>query len=88
MNPMNNINNDNKISILFRMNDSSYPPLNVVCKPEEKVSDMVKKYRNNSGNHEKNMRFLYRGEGLEYNRDKSISKVIIKNNANVLVVRT
>ena len=87
MNPMNNINN-NSISILFRMNDSSYPPLNVICQPEEKVFDMVKKYRDNCGNYEKNMRFLYRGEGLEYNKDKPISKVIVGNIANVLVVRT
>ena len=52
-----------------------------------KISDMVKKYRNNCGYYEKNMRFLYRGEGLEYNKDKLISNVIIGNNANVLVVR-
>ena len=46
---------------------------------------MVKKYRDNCGNYEKNMRFLYRGEGLEYNKDKPISKVIVGNIANVLV---
>ena len=87
MNPMINAKNDDKICILFRINDSSYPSINVICQPEEKISDMVKKYRNNCGNYEKNMRFLYRGEGLEYNKDKLISNVIIGNNANVLVVR-
>ena len=59
------------------------PPVMVQCIPDEKVSEIIEKYRIKSGDHDLSNKFIYNAKVL--NPNLTVSEAELTNNANILV---
>ena len=91
-NILNNIGNNTLPNILinvnFRVSGSASQPIslvNVQCNPEEKVSDIIEKYRNKANDYDDSKKFIFNAKNL--NPNLSLAEAGITNNANIFVVR-
>ena len=72
-------------SVIFKSSESSdEPPVMVQCMPDEKVSEIIEKYRIKSGDHDLSKKFIYNAKVL--NPNLTVSEAELTNNANILVV--
>ena len=91
-NILNNIGNNTLPNILinvnFRVSGSASQPISLVtvqCNPEEKVSDIIKKYRNKANDYDDSKKFIFNAKNL--NPSLSLVEAGIKNNSNIFVCR-
>ena len=91
-NMLNNIGNNTQLNILinvnFRVSGSASQPISLVtiqCNPEEKVSDIIEKYRNKANDYDDSKKFIFNAKNL--NPNLSAAEAGITNNANIFVVR-
>ena len=86
-NMLNSIGNDNNqkiIFVTFRASDI-IAPVTVQCNPEEKVSDIIEKYRNKVNDYDDSKKFIFNAKSL--NPSLSLVEAGIKNNSNIFVCR-
>ena len=86
-NMLNSIGNDNNqkiIFVTFRASDI-IAPVTVQCNPEEKVSDIIEKYRNKVNDYDDSKKFIFNARNL--NPSLSLVEAGIKNNSNIFVCR-
>ena len=89
---MQNILNKNKITefdVIFRQSGATgqaSAPIMVQCMPEEKVSEVIEKYRNKSGDRDTTKNFIFNVFAL--NPDLTAVEAGLHNNATIYVVAT
>ena len=86
-NMLNSIGNDNNqkiIFVTFRASDI-IAPVTVQCNHEEKVSDIIEKYRNKVNDYDDSKKFIFNAKSL--NPSLSLVEAGIKNNSNIFVCR-
>ena len=54
--------------------------------PKEKVSEIIEKYRNKSGDHDPHKKFIFNAKPL--NHSLTLAQAGIINNANIFVIKT
>ena len=72
------------LSIIFRVQYSDKPPVMVPCMPDEKVSEIIAKYRNKSGDYDLSKKFIYNAK--PFYPKLTVSEAELQNNANIFVV--
>ena len=61
-------------------------PIMVNVKENEKISDIIQKYRQKSSNYDINIKFIWNAKDL--NHSLTVAKAGLTNNANIFVVKT
>ena len=87
----NSSQNNQGISVIFRVsgtgqNTQNSEPIMVQCLPNEKVSEVIKKYRSKSGDNDPSKKFIFNAKNL--NLSLTVAEADITNNANIFVVTT
>ena len=74
------------INVTFRESGNISQPsaVTVQCNPEEKVSDIIEKYRNKANDHDESKKFVFNAKDL--NPNLSVTEAGIMNNANIFVI--
>ena len=81
--------NPQGINVIFRVSgaqQNNQPPVMVQCMPNEKVSDIIKKYRSKSGDTDETKKFIFNAKNL--NPELNVGEAGISQNANIFVVAT
>ena len=76
-------------SVIFRASGATGQagaPIMVQCTPNDKVSDIIDRYRNKANDHDTTKKFIFNAKNL--NTSLSVSEAGITNNANIFVVAT
>jgi hypothetical protein len=76
-------------SIIFRASGATGQagaPIMVQCMPNDKVSDVIEKYRNKANDRDDTKKFIFNAKNL--NTNLSVAEAGITNNANIFVVAT
>ena len=86
-NSSNSGNNPGGISVFFRKSGTgqSDPPIMIQCTLNEKVSELIKRYRTKSNDHQPK-RFIFNAKQL--NETLSCAEAGLTNNSNIFVVTT
>jgi len=78
------------ISLIFRKGgadaDDTNPPPSIQCLPDEKVSDVIQRYRSKSGDNDPTKKFIFNIKAL--NCDLTVAEAGLTNNCNIFVVST
>ena len=88
----NSSSNSEGISVIFRVsgsggqNTQNSAPIMVQCMPNEKVSEVIKKYRTKSGDNDTTKKFIFNAKNLS--PSLTVAEAGITNNANIFVVAT
>ena len=80
---------DKEITIIFRKNSSNNERTrhtSVQCLPNEKISDIIQKYREKSGDNDQSLKFIYNSYKL--NPELTVKQADLLNNSNVFVIVT
>lgn len=77
-------NNQRKINIIFRTNKNS--PINAECFVNEKVSDIIQRYRNKALDFDYSKKFIFNAKSI--NPNLSSEEAGLTNNSNIFVVKT
>ena len=67
-------------------NDTNKLPIMVNVKENEKISDIIQKYRQKSSNYDINIKFIWNAKDL--NHSLTVAEAGLTNNANIFVVKT
>ena len=76
-------------SVIFRASAETGPasaPIMIQCTPNDKVSDIIEKYRNKANDRDETKKFIFNAKNL--NASLSVAEAGITNNANIFVVAT
>ena len=75
------------INVFFREtgNDSNKIPIMINVKENEKIQDIIQKYREKSSNYDINLKFIFNAK--ELNLSLTVAEAGITNNANIFVVK-
>ena len=75
------------INVFFREtgNDSNKIPIMINVKEDEKIQDIIQKYREKSSNYDINLKFIFNAK--ELNLSLTVAEAGITNNANIFVVK-
>jgi hypothetical protein len=76
-------------SVIFRASGATgqaSAPIMVQCMPDEKVSEVIEKYRSKSGDRDQTKKFIFNAKNLA--PGLSVAEAGITNNANIFVVAT
>ena len=87
---MNQYQNIPKINVFFREtgNDSNKIPIMINVKEDEKIQDIIQKYREKSSNYDINLKFIFNSKDLNHlNHSLTVAEAGITNNANIFVVK-
>ena len=90
-NPSNNQNSGDSagINVFFRASGErakTEGPIMIQCRLEEKVSDIIQRYRNKVGDRGQEKKFIFNAKNLS--PSLSLAEAGINNNANIFVVET
>ena len=86
---MQNILNQNQIrpiNVYFRSGGSASAPIMLQCMSDDKVSDVIEKYRNSSGDRDMTKKFIFNAMAL--NPNLTLEEAGMADNDNVFVVAT
>ena len=82
--------NPTGMSIIFRASgaggEQNRPPITIQCLGDEKVSDIIKKYRIKADDKDESKKFIFNAKAL--NVTLTVAEAGLTNNANVFVVTT
>ena len=91
--PGSNISNNNqegeKMNIVFRVSGKrgqNKAPKMIQCLPDEKVSEVVQRYRDQTGDYDKSKKFIYNAKSLNF--ELTVKQHGITNNGNIFVITT
>ena len=82
-------NSSGGINIVFRVSGpggQGRPPLTIQSMPDEKVKEVIKRYRIKSGDNDQTKKFIFNAKNL--NQELSVGEAGISNNGNIFVVTT
>ena len=82
-------NSSGGINVVFRVSGpggQGRPPLTIQCMPNEKVKEVIKRYRIKSGDKDETKKFIFNAKNL--NLSLTVAEADITNNANIFVVTT
>jgi hypothetical protein len=82
VNFFNNINQTNKISIIFRTGNSK--PTMLECEQNEIVENVIKRFREASNNRDENLKFIFNARNI--NQKLTVAEAGLTHNANIYVV--
>ena len=82
VNIFNNINQTNKISIIFRTGNSK--PTMLECEQNEIVENVIKRFREASNNRDENLKFIFNARNI--NQKLTVAEAGLTHNANIYVV--
>ncbi len=89
-NNQDNQNNVGGISVIFRVSgaqgQAQIPPVMIQCLSNEKVSEVIKKYRIKSGDNEETKKFIFNAKNLS--PSLTVAEAGLTDNANIFVVAT
>ena len=91
-NNQDNQNNSGGISVIFRVSgtqgqgQAQIPPVMIQCLSNEKVSEVIKKYRIKSGDNDETKKFIFNAKNLA--PSLTVAEAGLTNNANIFVVAT
>ena len=74
-----------QIKVIFRQANGRFASC-VFCLPEEKISNVIDKYRNKSGDYNPYKRFIFNSKDLP--QELTVNEVGISNNSNVFIITT
>ncbi len=77
------------INVVFRASGQGgqgKPPLMIQCQLNERVSDLIQRYRTKSGDRDPSKKFIFNAKNL--NQSLTIEQAGITNNGNIFVVTT
>ena len=74
-----------QIKVIFRQANGRFAS-NVYCLPDEKIANVIDKYRNRSGDFNPHRRFIFNSKDLP--QELTVSEVGITNNSNSFIVNT
>ena len=74
-----------QIKVIFRQANGRFAS-NVYCLPDEKIVNVIDKYRNRSGDFAPHRRFIFNSKDLP--QELTVSEVGITNNSNIFIVNT
>ena len=77
------------ISVIFRASGATGQagaPIMIQCTQNDKVRDLIEKYRNKANDRDDTKKFIFNAKNL--NADLSVAEAGITNNANIFVVAT
>ena len=83
------LNNPVSFTVYFRESGNAIKnknPIMVNVKEDEKISDIIQKYREKSSNYDDNLKFIFNAKGLH--NSLTAAEAGLTNNANIVVVRT
>ena len=66
--------------------EKKMPPIMVKCLPDEKVSDIIERYRVKTCNYKTDIKFIFNAKVL--NKDLTICENGMADNANIFIVET
>ena len=79
-------------SVIFRTsgaNEQASAPIEVQCMPNDKVADIIEKYRNKAGDRDDTKKFIFNAKDLaRYYSSLTLAEAGITHNANIFVVAT
>jgi len=81
--------NNGGLNIRFRGSgegEDNNKGIEIQCKLEEKVSEIIQRYRSKTGDNDKTKRFIFNAKLL--NQDLSVAEAGLQNNSNIFVVTT
>ncbi len=81
------INNDENMHVFFRVGGNTGPvssTLKIQFKSNEKVSDLIQRYRDKSGDNDKTKKFIYNAKSLS--EEMTVEQAGITKNSNIFVV--
>ena len=78
-------NNNGGINVHFRI-EGNRDEIVIQCLPDERVSELIKKYRAKSGDDDTTKKFIFNAKAL--NESLTVAEAGLANNVNVFVVRT
>ena len=80
---------DNYIAVIFRQSgakiNDKIPPITIQCNKNEKVSDLIEKYRIKSGDRDLSKKFIYNAKPLNFSL--TLKEVGLYNNVTIFVVQ-
>ena len=79
--------NSDEICLIFRKSGEGQgePPIMIKCRPEEMVSEIIQRYRNKSGDYDKDKKFIFNAKLL--NISLTVSESGLTNNSNIFVAQ-
>ena len=74
------------MGVFFRTKDYKGKPyiINVQCSSDEKVSDIIQRYREKSGDYDENRKFVFNAKNLL--KSLTAAEVGLNNSANIFVI--
>ena len=84
-----NLSTPNGLNVVFRVSGpggQGRPPLTIQARIDEKVSDLIQRYRDKSGDHDTTKKFIFNAKNL--NQSLTVGEAGITNNGNIFVVTT
>ena len=87
--PSSSSSNQAGLNVVFRVGGQGgqgRPPIMIQCMPNEKVSDLIQRYRTKSGDNDKSKKFIFNAKNL--NHELTVGEAGITNNGNIFVVTT
>ena len=82
----NQVNESDGINVTFRRSGENKKPITIKCRINEKVSDLIEKYRAESGDRDETKKFIYNAKALH--PSLTLSEAGIENKSNIFVVVT
>jgi len=78
---------NNYISVIFRKSgdEKNHLPILMQCNKNEKVSDLIERYRIKSGDRDLSERFIYNAKDLNFSL--SVEEAGISNNSNIFIFK-
>ena len=83
------LNNPVSFNVIFRESSivlKNKNPIMVKVKEDEKISDIIQKYREKSSNYDDNLKFIFNAKNLH--NSLTAAEAGLMNNANIFVVKT
>ena len=84
-----NMGNADQLNVFFRQggsNANNQAPIMIQCRPEDKVSEIIERYRNKANDRDLSKKFIFNAKALAHSL--KLSEAGITNNANIFVVTT
>ena len=82
-----NMNSNGGFTVIFILNaGDNKEPISVQCMPNDRVSEVIEKYRSKANDHDETKKFIFNAKELD--RTLTVAEAGLQDRANVFVVTT
>ena len=79
-------NKSETINVFFRIKDGEgKPPIMIPCSPDDKINEIIEKYRKASSDNDQNKKFLFNGK--PFNQTLSAAEAGLSDQSNIFVAK-